>query len=83
MDKSFLHPKPTLQVLTVRKKEAQEERSEHEKLLILQDSSTVGLLLQDPLPPNLSTLDPMAPSVPLQVPGSSAHRRPGPLHPPL
>ena len=43
--KAFLFPRPTSQVLAVRKKEAREERSGPEKKSILQDPSTVDLLL--------------------------------------
>lgn len=56
--KAFLFPGPTSQALAARKKEVWEERSRPEKLLVLQDSSTKELLLQDPLPPNLPTLAP-------------------------
>lgn len=83
MGKSLSFPRPTSQVLAVRKKEALEERSIPEKPSILQDPSPVDLLLQHPPPPNLPTLAPMAPPVLVQFPGPSAHRRLGPLHPPL
>ena len=83
IDKSLSFPRPTSQVVAIRKKQVQEEISRPEKLMSLQDSSTTDLLLQDPLPPNLPTLVPMVPPVPVAVPGCSAHLRPGPLYPPL
>ena len=43
--KAFLSPRPISQVLAIRKKEAQEERSRPEKKLILQDPSPADLLL--------------------------------------
>lgn len=61
--KAFLFPGPISQALAVRKKEVWEERSRPEKLLVLQDSSTRELLLQDPLPPNLPTLAPHGPTI--------------------
>ena len=61
MDKSLSFPRPTSQVLAVRKKGAREERSGHEKKSILQDPSPADLLLQNP-PPYLPTLAFMAPA---------------------
>ena len=53
MGKSLSFPRPTSQVLAIRKKEAQEERSRPEKKSILQDLSPADLLLQDPAHPSI------------------------------
>ena len=55
--KAFLSPRPTSQLLAVRKKKTWEEISGPEKL-ILQDPSTSGLLLQGPPPPYPPRLPP-------------------------
>ena len=81
--KAFLSVRPILQILAFRKKETLEEESRPEKKLILQDSSTVDLLLQDAPPPYPRILAPMAPPVAAPALRSSACMRPGQLYPPL
>ena len=82
MDKSLSFPRPTSQVLAVRKKKTWEEITGPEKL-ILQDPSTADLLLQDPPLPYPPILAHMTLTVTAPAPGTLAHMGQVPLHPPL